>query len=182
MSARQAFISSPMPITKAHYLSSIYWLEEESFERRQVPQLLLETPESLVPTTPWCLSLSDAWVALLFCLIPRLLLAPSTNTCKIQYPLQRTSSTKWKKGKSWKKLGCAGEVEQAVKNHTHFHSQPLKTKARRWCFPPGLMLSPRDCVAETELMRHLILSGSCRTTTWSQNLDQVSISCCCVFI
>lgn len=52
MSTRQAFISSPMPITKTHSFSSIYWLEGKSFKRRQVPQLLLESPESSVPPLP----------------------------------------------------------------------------------------------------------------------------------
>jgi len=30
--------------------------------------------------------------------------------------------------------------------------------------------------SRTELLRHPLLSESCRTTTWSQNLDQVSIT------
>lgn len=137
MSARQTCISSPMPITKAHCLSSVYWLEGKSFERRQIP-VTPGNPWELSATTPQCLSVFNAWVTLLFCLGPRLLLALSTNTHKIQYPLHRTSSTKWKKDKRWKKSGCAGGIEQAVTNHSHFHSQPLKMKAKTWCFPLGL--------------------------------------------
>lgn len=100
-----------------------------------------QCPPSL-PTTPCCLSLS-ACVALLFCPVPRLLLPPSTNSiCKMVksntlYTLQLLSA-KCKKGRDWKKLGCAGGVEQTVKNHFHFHSQPLKMKARTWSFPLGL--------------------------------------------